>query len=191
MEYPEASPVIATIATIACDCDEYHTRLTTEEKAHIRALNDAGLRRRANGRKIGRTHFLISTYLQNSDGYNKKKDDRCETFCSSRREADIQANVQQLLVSQQDPSRTTSYCLGEHRLESAPPQRKCCFRDCEEGSTSDFSSRDGSASICLTVHDNRLEYGGVWMDLKTWEAIGAVCGRTSPSSVAATSEVDH
>ncbi|EPB73333.1 hypothetical protein ANCCEY_07579 [Ancylostoma ceylanicum] len=26
------------------------------------------------------------------------------------------------------------------------------------------------------------------MDLKAWEATGAVCGRTSPSSVAATSE---
>ena len=136
------------------------TRLTIEEKTQIRALNDAGLCRRANGRKIGRTHFLISTYLRNSDGFNKKKDNRCETFCSSRREADIQANVQQLLVSQQGPSRTEIYCLGEHRLESAPPQRKCCFRDCEEGSTSDFSSQDGSARICLMEHDNRLEYGG-------------------------------
>ncbi|EPB77693.1 hypothetical protein ANCCEY_03197 [Ancylostoma ceylanicum] len=132
------------------------TRLTTEEKAQIRALNDAGLCTRTNRRKIGRTHFLISTYLQNSDGYNKRKDDGCEIFRSSRREADIQANVQQLLVSQQDPSRTTSYCLGQHRLESAPPQRKCCFRDCEKDSTSDFSSRDGSVKICLTEHDNRL-----------------------------------
>ncbi|EPB67983.1 hypothetical protein ANCCEY_12931 [Ancylostoma ceylanicum] len=90
------------------------TRLTTEEKARIRALNNAGLCRRANGRKIGRTHFLISIYLRNWDGYNKKKDNRCETFCSSRREADMQANVQQLLVSQQDPSTTETPCLGEH-----------------------------------------------------------------------------
>ncbi|EYC34250.1 hypothetical protein Y032_0001g326 [Ancylostoma ceylanicum] len=82
----------------------------------------------------------------------------------------------------------------------------------------DVSSRDGSARICLTEHDNRLEYGGgnflhdcntngalgnafrsspqrskslVWMDLEAWEATGAVCGITSPSSVAATPEADH
>ncbi|EYB96308.1 hypothetical protein Y032_0151g2804 [Ancylostoma ceylanicum] len=50
------------------------TRLSTEEKAQIRALSDAGLSSRAIGRQIGRTHCLVSTYLRNPDGYSKKKD---------------------------------------------------------------------------------------------------------------------
>ncbi|KIH60999.1 hypothetical protein ANCDUO_08736 [Ancylostoma duodenale] len=49
-------------------------RLSTEEKAQIRALNDAGFGIRAIGRQIGGTHCLILTSLQNPDGYNKKKD---------------------------------------------------------------------------------------------------------------------
>ncbi|KIH62158.1 hypothetical protein ANCDUO_07562 [Ancylostoma duodenale] len=50
--------------------------LSTEEKAQIRPLNDAGISSQAIGMKTGRTHCFVPTYLRDSDGCNKKKDVR-------------------------------------------------------------------------------------------------------------------
>ncbi|KIH62707.1 Scramblase [Ancylostoma duodenale] len=52
------------------------TSLSTEEKTQFRSLKDAGLSGRVIGMKVGRSHCLVPTYLQNSDGYNKEKDAR-------------------------------------------------------------------------------------------------------------------
>ncbi|KIH62340.1 hypothetical protein ANCDUO_07378 [Ancylostoma duodenale] len=168
--------------------------------------------------KTGNTHCLIPTYLENSDGFNKKKVARSRNFPQLRREEDPRTSVQQLHVVQPDPSRTETPCLEQHCVQSATPLRKCCKSNHEERCTSNFSLKDDSPRIRSTGHDNRLEQtsdnfpsrssanealrnafksssqmsrSSIWMDLPTREATETVCERTPPPSVAATLETDH
>ncbi|EYC41906.1 hypothetical protein Y032_0551g3320 [Ancylostoma ceylanicum] len=66
-------------------------RLNTEKEAQIGALNRAEFSSRVNSTDAVRIQYLISSYLGNPNGYDKKRDTGCRrtlTICDEKKIAD-------------------------------------------------------------------------------------------------------
>ncbi|KIH50914.1 hypothetical protein ANCDUO_19004 [Ancylostoma duodenale] len=135
------------------------TSPSTEKKAQIRLLKDAGLSGRAIGMKTGRTRCLVPTYLQNFNGFNKKKDTRSRVFSlfmtrgrSARKVFNSNSSLNQIRAELKLSVLDTTVSRGLHRNGNVAREFT------KKASRLPFLQKRLSKNS-LTEHDNKLQHG--------------------------------